>query len=136
MTFQWITASFSFYVVNFYLKYLKGSMMANSFIADVVHIAFLALGGFIYVNLGLKTSLLVNYTIAIAGAVLLACFEDAYPKLIPVFVLLTKGGTMAVFGTVYVANEIFPIKYGSQTIGYCNTIARFRTMFAPLIGEV
>ena len=52
-------------------------------------------------------------------------------------ILFTKSGISSAFNLVFVVTqELFPICFSSQVFGFCNIIARFATIVAPLIAEV
>ena len=62
------------------------------------------------------------------------CVEWCTPHLANV--LLGKFGLGSAFGLIYLSNFIFPTKYATQTLGFCNTFARFFTMLSPMIVEI
>ena len=136
MSFIWSFTSTSYYIVNFYLKYLKGNLFFNTEVAVAAEAVSQIAGGYLYIKLGLKKSYFICYLVAVAGATLIMCFETKYVSLVPLFVLLTKAGIGAVFGVLYLGNNIFPVTYASQTIGVCNILARICTILAPLIAEL
>lgn len=93
-------------------------------------------GGLLFIKLGLKKAYFICYLVAATGATLIIFFESKYVSLVPLFVLLTKAGIGAVFGILYLGNNIFPVSYASQTIGLCNIFARVCTILSPLIAEL
>ena len=93
------------------------------------------LAGFFYLKFGLKKALFMSYSISAVGSLLIIAFETTFTDLMPVFVLLSKFGLGSAFGLIYLSNFIFPTKYASQTLGFCNTSARFFTMLSPVLVE-
>jgi hypothetical protein len=135
MTAVWAFTSMSYYVINFYLKYLEGSIFVNVYVSAVAEVSSVLLAGFFCLTFGLQKALLISYIIGFIGAVMIIFFEEILVDFVPVFVLFAKFGVGSAFGLIYVANFIFPTKYASQTLGYCNTIARLFTILSPMIAE-
>lgn len=109
----WAFTSTSYYVINFDLKYLKGSIFVNNFVAAIAEILSGLLAGFFYLTFGLKFALLLSYSIAALGAVLMIFFETSHTELVPVFILLAKFGIGSSFALIYLSNFIFPTKYAT-----------------------
>ena len=131
----WICVSTSYYITSFILKYLKGDIFLNATVSAVSEVVSVILAGFVYTKLGVKKSLTLAFFIGIIGASVISFFEQEIISYIWVFVLLTRFGIGSAFAMIYLANFIFPISYASQTIGWCNSIARFFTIMSPLISE-
>ena len=72
---------------------------------------------------------------AFVGVVLLWLFEEVTDHLVPVFIGMMTFGLGACFGLVYAGNLIFPVANASQTLGFCNTCARFMTIFSGVLVE-
>ena len=131
----WVLTSMSYYIINFYLKYLKGSIFVNLEVSAISEILAVLLAGYFYLTFGLKKALGMSYIVGACGAILIIFFEATYTDMVPFFVLLAKFGVGSAFGLIYLANFIFPTKYATQTMGYCNTAARFFTIMSPMIAE-
>jgi hypothetical protein len=108
----WSANSSSYYIVNFYLKYLPGDIFLNSAGAGVSEIVAVLLAGYIYLKVGLKKGLFMSYVISAIGAVLIMIFF--YEKrAMPILVLVAKFGVSGAFGLIYVSNMIFPVEFAS-----------------------
>ena len=135
MMFVWCATSSSFYIVSFMQKYTKGDLFFNMISLEMTEITALVFLVFILAKLGLRRALMVAHLTACVGVILLAIFENAVEALIPVFIMLITLGFGSSFSTIYAANVIFPVEYATQTLGYCNTAARFLTIFSGVIVE-
>lgn len=89
-----------------------------------------------YQKVGLRFTLVLCFTIAIAGSISLLVFVDN-EDLIPVFILLAKAGVSGTFNLCYLANaQIFPAIFAGTAFGFCNMGAKLATVMAPLIAEI
>lgn len=88
-----------------------------------------------YRKFGLKKSLGMSFILGAAGSLMIMVFQESFTDFVPAFVLLCKFGLTWSFPLIYLANFIFPVKYASQSMGFCNTAARFLTVCSPLIAE-
>lgn len=135
MMFVWSATSSSFYIVSFMQKYTKGDLFQNVLALEATEITALVSLVFLLSRLGLKRALIAAHTTSCTGVVLLAMFENSVEALIPVFIMLIVFGLGSSFCTIYAATMIFPTEYATQTLGYCNTVARFLTIFSGVIVE-
>ena len=117
------------------LKYVKGDMFLNVFGSIMAEITALLIAGALSVNFGLKCSIIMAYFVALIGSILLFSFQS-YESAIPVFLVLLRFGLGSSFGLIYLANIIFPIEYATQTLGFCNTMARMCTVASPILVEM
>lgn len=134
MLFIWVATSVSYYITNFNVKYMKGDMFLNSIAMAVSECMSLFLAGYIFLKFGLLKAILSALACGTFGALLILFFED-HKDAMPIFVLITRFGIGSVFGLIYLGNLIFPVKYASQTLGFCNTAARLFTVMSPVIAE-
>lgn len=135
MLYAWCATSVSFYINGLMLKYVKGDMFVNVAVSIMAEFISLVIAGAISVNFGIKLSIVLAYSCAFAGALLLFVFQSA-ESLIPVFLVLLRFGLGSSFGLIYLANFIFPVEYAAQTLGFCNTLARFMTVASPILVEM
>ena len=137
MVVVWIASSFNFYLINFKLKYIKGDIFVNTFVSATSELPAIILGGILYQKVGLRFTLCLCFSIAIAGSICLLIFSDAREDLIPIFILLAKAGVSGTFNLCYLANaQIFPAIFAGTAFGFCNIGAKLATILAPLIAEV
>lgn len=113
MSFVWIATSIDYYLINFYLKYLKGNMFLNSNVAALAECLSTIMAGYLYLNFGLKMALFVSFAISVVGSVLIMFLEKSNPDWVPVFILLAKYGIGSAFAINYVSNFIFPVRVAS-----------------------
>jgi hypothetical protein len=136
MGFLWIATSVSYYVIIYYLKYFEGDMFNNHYVSLSAEFFGVWSAVFLYKYLNMKGALIASYFICFLGALLITFLQEDHPELVPIFVLLSKFGISATFGLIYLANLIFPAKYGSQTMTFCNLCARVLTIASPVIVEL
>ena len=135
MMLLWIIISVTYYVIGFYLKYLEGSIYVNALVLGFAASISVSSGAIMMAKFGLKESLTISLSIALTGGMLLMLFANSLKSFVPFFVLLSMFGCGSGFGLVYEANFIFPVEYATQTLGFCNLMARLFTILAPLISE-
>ena len=109
-----------------------------SSIADTVCRPF---GYFAYKKLGAKTALTGFFGMAGLGSFPVIWAEMAsenYRKyFVPFCLFLMNSGTSASFGNLYIGHmDLFPVVFSSTSMGICNILARFTTIFAPMLAEV
>lgn len=135
MSYVWIATSVSYYVISFELKYLNGSMYANTDLSTIAQVIMIVLAGALYLRVGPKVTLFCGFLSAAIGAILIETVGRTSDSWMMVFVMITKAGLGAVFGAIYVTNYIFPVQYASQTLGICNLLSRMFTILSPIIAE-
>ena len=135
MVLVWVATSMAYYITNFILKYVDGSIFVNTFASAASDCSSILLANYFYVRFGLKQALFWSYIVAFAGAFLLIWFETTATALVPFFLIIMKFGIGSAFGLIYVANLIFEVQFSSQTLGICNIAARICTLLSPLIVE-
>lgn len=63
-----------------------------------------------------------------------AGFED---YVVPVCLFIMNLGTSATFGNLYLGHmDLFPVVFSTTSMGVCNILARFCTVFAPIVAEI
>ena len=135
MLYAWCATSVSFYINSLMLKYTEGDMFLNTFSSIMAEIFSLLIAGAISVNLGLKFSIVAAYVVGFLGSLLLLIFSSIQ-SLIPLFLILLRFGLGSSFGLIYLANIIFPVEFATQTLGFCNTMARICTVASPILVEL
>jgi hypothetical protein len=71
MTIIWITASFGYYLIIYQLKFVQGDIYINYIIFAISEIGAYNTASFMLSCFGLKNTLLLSYTIAIVGMLLM-----------------------------------------------------------------
>lgn len=98
----WMASSFNFYLINFQMKYIKGNVLVNMMVSALSELPAVILGGLLYQKIGIKITLVCCFTMAIIGSVSLLLNDN--DDLIPIFILLAKGGVSGTFNICYLAN--------------------------------
>jgi len=132
-----VTCSFSYYLINFYVKYLPGNIYTNQIVNSISEAAAHAFSTVLVTILSIKRGFAACY---ITGAI--ACMLVMYAEmhsiswLVPIGVLGAKAGVSCAFCFVYFSTvNYFESSYLGFVMGFCNVAGRFSTIFAPMIAE-
>ena len=133
----WTTSSFCDYLLTFYLKYIPGNIFVNTSCSTFASLIGHAASGVVAKKFGIKIAFFVSFILASLGGLLLIFLYNADGLVIGVFVLFAKFGCSFAFNLVYFATpQMFPTAHCGKAFGICNVIARFSTIFSPLIAEL
>eukprot|EP00347_Sterkiella_histriomuscorum_P001230 403372829 len=138
MIMSWVAGSFSFYLLNFLIKYMPGDIFFNSMVSGLSAIALL-IEGKLQKYLDLKGGQIMSFVLSMIAAVCLTLFDPNTDQLIlyALVLLLAKSGATLSFGFAYAIHlELFPSHFLVTSYGICNFFCRGLTMFAPLVAEV
>ena len=62
--FLWISASFNYYLISYYMKYVEGSLYLNNILSQVAELFGYLISGFVINRFGLKRSLMAYFGLA------------------------------------------------------------------------
>ena len=97
-------ASFNYYLLNFFLKYLKGDVFTNSAVSSIAETIAHALAGVIVLKIGAIRGLFLSNTLsAVAATLLWISFVYDWTSIVPVGILAGKFGTGAAFCMLYMS---------------------------------
>ena len=132
----WIVVSFVYYLINFYVKYMNGSIFSNNLISICSELSGKIIASIILQKLSLKKFLFMVYCFAGVCALLQALFEGIGNWVVYLSVLVIKLGMGGAFVGVYMGNyDLFPPRYVGASFAACNLFARMATISAPLVAE-
>jgi len=135
----WTATAFGFYLINFEIKYMPGSIYLNVLMASVAE-SLAKPAACIEINrCGLKKAYLVAFSLACGGACMLMLSNGRYDtRLVTgLCIFVTKFGLSMAFMINYLAIvELFPTLFCATAAGMCNFLARLGTIFAPMIAEM
>ena len=125
-------------MLNFYLKYMPGSIYTNSVVSSVSETVAHWMAGCIVVKLGSVNGLsTANFLTVLSAAGLWASTASAWADPVPFTVLAAKFGTGAAFAMLYMSTlQYFPNRFMGRVFGTCNVTARFVTIMAPMVAEL
>ena len=94
-----------------------------------------------YGKWGVRRTMTIFFTMAIVGSFPVIFSEGASENyrdyVVPVCLFVMNSGVSASFANIYVGHlDLFPVVFASTSMGFCNIIARFTTIFAPMVAEV
>lgn len=135
----WLSTSFGFYLINFELKYLPGSVFFNVLMSTAAEIVAKPIAYAAITKLGVKYSYFLCFAIALLGAFLILATDGKFESKLVIggCLFLTKLGISSCFIVNYLSLEkLFPTLFCATAAGICNFAARLATIFAPMIAEV
>ena len=97
----WSVASFDYYLISFFMKYIPGSIFVNATVSTVAEIVANMSSGFFYNFFGPKKAFVICFTISATGGFLITLMPNASPLLTAFFVLVAKFGISFAFTMVY-----------------------------------
>lgn len=128
-------SSFTYFLFNFKIKKIQGSITLNTLASSVSEVVAKLLCLFIYQKVGPRKSYGISYMVASAGTMLLLCFPDSI-DFIPLFVTISKFGICISFNTGFLASvDLVPTIFSASVFGFCNFAARFLTILSSEIAE-
>lgn len=133
--FLFCAASFNFYLINFYLKYLPGDIYTNSIVASVAEFVSHITSGWVVIKIGPARGIGCSFFLATLSATVLALAGQG-GWITPVAVLGGKFGTGSAFTMLYMSTlHYFPSRFMGRVFGVCNVSARFCTIGASMVAE-
>lgn len=102
MILSWISASFTFYLFNFMIKYMPGDIYFNSIVSGLSAGAMLT-QGWISPKLGPKGSMMFSFGLTTLASIML-CFFDSNTESFALYAMvlcLAKSGATLNFGFSY-----------------------------------
>lgn len=138
----WAIVQFNFYMKNFLMKYLPGSIWFNGVVSSTSELFALALAFFLHTKIKDVRRLMTLFTIAttLGSITLLIDVQDSdfyTSRVVPGGLLFASFGFVGCIFTLWVSNaDLFPTVFATTTLGYCNMVARFCTIFAPMVAEL
>ena len=138
MLIAWGSASFIFYLLNFFIKYMPGDIYINSVISGLYCLTT-PLEGPMEKKLGARYGQALSFSIGILAAAVMCMFDQNTDQLLLYALVLffAKSGAGLAFAFVYVIHvELFPTSFLVTSYGICNIFCRALTMLAPLVAEI
>jgi hypothetical protein len=138
MIIVWVAASFTFYLLNFLVKYMPGDIYFNSVISGLSCVAML-IEGFIQEKIGTKGGMVLSFAITCLSTGILCFFVHGTNQIMlyALILLLAKSGASLAFGFAYVIHiDLFPAHFVISSFGICNFFCRGLTIFAPIVAEL
>ena len=141
MSVIWSVTSFTYYLGKFQLKYVAGNVYRNSVFSSIADTVARPIGYVLYRKTSAKVALIAFFFMQAAGSfpVIFSEFAKDYYStyVVPACLFIMNMGTSSTFGSLYMGHmDLFPVVFSSTTMGLCNVLARFVTIFAPMLAEV
>jgi len=133
--YMWCCVSFSYYLVGFQIKYIKGNVYTNIMTSSIADNIGTVASAVLYTKWGVRSAFQISLALTLLGgsAILLL---HSFPFWMPLFILLSKMGISSAFNLVFLANaDLFPTLFSATAMGICNFFARLTTIAAPQVAE-
>jgi hypothetical protein len=138
MILVWVSAGFTFYLLNFLVKYMPGDIYFNSIISGLSCFAML-IEGLMHHKMGTKGGMVVSFAVTCISTAMLCFFVDGTDQIIlyALILFLAKSGASLALGFAYAIHiDLFPAHFVISSFGICNFFCRGLTIFAPIVAEL
>ena len=137
----WTTCSFTYYLAKFQLKFIAGNVFVNSFTSSIADAVSRPVAYYAYKCMHTRRVMLMFFLISAFGSIPVIFSENASDTfkayVVPACLTIANFGSCGNFSNLYIGHlDLFPLVFGTTTMGICNVIARFLTVFAPIVAEV
>ena len=132
---MWCSVSFSYWLVNFQIKYIRGNVYTNSMISSIADNIGTVLSAVLYEKFGVRIAFLICLVFTLVGGASILLFHTV-TSWMPLFIMIGKMGTSSTFNLVFLSNsDLFPTLFSATAMGICNFFARLSTIAAPQVAE-
>ena len=100
---MWFACTFSYYMLNFYMKYMPGNIYNNNYALSTGEIVACLTCGLVYSFLRAKKAFALGFVIALVGGILIILLGTKMEPFMPVFIIIARFGISISFSTVYIA---------------------------------
>ena len=132
---MWCSVSFSYWLVNFQIKYIRGNVYTNSMTSSIADNIGTVLSAILYDKFGVRIAFLTCLVFTLSGGAAILLFHSV-ASWMPFFIMIGKMGTSSTFNLVFLSNsDLFPTLFSATAMGICNFFARLSTIAAPQVAE-
>ena len=133
-----VTCSFSYYLINFYVKYLPGNIYTNQTVNSWSECIAHLLSLWVLKLFSIKNGYFFSYLLCALSALVVILSEySGVEHLIPIAVLGAKAGISVAFCFLYFTTvNYFESKYLGLVMGFSNVSGRMSTIAAPIVAEL
>ena len=133
--YMWCSVSFSYWLVNFQLKYIRGNVYTNIMVSSIADNVGTVLSAVLFDRFGVRIAFLSCLVFTLLGGATILLFHSL-TSWMPVFIMIGKLGTSSTFNLVFLSNaDLFPTLFSATAMGICNFFARLSTIAAPQVAE-
>ncbi len=133
--YMWCSVSFSYWLVNFQIKYIQGNVYTNSMTSSIADNIGTVLSAVLYDKFGVRIAFLTCLVFTLVGGATILLFHSV-TSWMPLFIMIGKMGTSSTFNLVFLSNsDLFPTLFSATAMGICNFFARLSTIAAPQVAE-
>lgn len=137
MTYIWCLTIYGYEFLQFYLKYLPGSIYANSIIGSVADMMGNLSGGLLISKFGFRKSYQISLLAMVLGGTLILIFGEKHASWMPLFVMFAKFGESGLWTNSYtVTVQIFPAAFRVRAMGLMYFIATVASAIGPIVAEL
>jgi hypothetical protein len=132
-----VTCSFSYYLINFYVKYLPGNIYTNQIVNSLSESAAHAFSAVVVKLMSIKKGFAFSY-LTCGLACMFVMYAEIHQQtwLVPIGVLGAKAGISVAFCFLYFSTvSYFESIFLGFVMGFSNVLGRFSTILAPVVAE-
>ena len=133
-----ITCSFSYYLINFYVKYLPGDIFTNQIVNSLAEGVAHAASAVVVLIMSTRKGFAAGYGVCAISCVIVM-YSQFYDSswLIPIGVLGAKAGISVAFCFLYFSQvNYFTSAFLGLIMGSSNVVGRCSTILAPVVAEL
>ncbi len=136
MSIGWIASTFCYFLMDFFVKYLPGSIYVNQLVASLSMFGYLMAEPLAAITNNKQTQL-ISFVIALIALLIMLLCHHLNEYLFALIFLLMKSAYCMNFSALFcIHNDLFPTQLLASSYGFCNFLARLFTLLAPLLAEV
>ena len=132
----WTFTSSSYYLINFFMKYFKGSIYVNAFLFGFAGLLGVILFSVLLNLISTKKMFIISFFITFWGSMGFTLTQGD-EDLVPIWILLMVMSLSIQFSLCYYTNiELFEPAYRTRIFSLWNIISRIFTMGSPMVAEL
>lgn len=134
----WMSTTFMYYLVIFFVKYLPGNIYTNQIVSGLSAFSYLA-APFMARKYDNKKIMLIGYVVSLVFLVIMIIFQSITINEILysfIFFLFKCGVTLVWLSLFVIHMDMFEIQFIASSYGICNLVSRLVTLAAPIVAEM
>ena len=134
----WVSTTFMYYLVIFFVKYLPGNIYTNQVVSGLSAFSYLA-APFMARRYDNKRIMLIGYVVSLVFLVIMIVFQSVAINEVLysfIFFLFKCGVTLVWLSLLVIHMDMFDTQFIASSYGICNIISRLLTLGAPIVAEM
>ncbi|CDW73543.1 organic cation [Stylonychia lemnae] len=132
----WITSTFIFSLLDFFVKYLPGNIYVNQLVASLSMFGYLIAQPVAAISNN-KISLLASFIASLGAVFIMTCVHNLNQYVFAFIFLLFKTALCMSLSAMYSIHlDLFPTQLLTSSYGICNFVCRLCSLLAPQLAEL